>query len=103
MAIAYNTYSTTTNATNYFITTQEEPMKDGAVVDQYPEKMNIRSVEMIDGWVGQLIWGDEVIWQSKKARRDKKDKYDNIIEGSYLALEDARKHKRACVRKLYKA
>jgi hypothetical protein len=100
--VIYTTTYTNASTTSFDIT-QEKPMTDGVVVDNYPDKINLRAVETIDGWVGQICCGEEVIWQSKKGRRDKKDKYDNTIEGSYRALVDARKHRRSMTKKQYRA
>jgi hypothetical protein len=99
----YKTGSITTATTSSFYpydVIKNVQKEEKMIEDEYPDEMTVQATQTINGWVGQLCWGSEVIWQSKKGRRDT-EKNKELVTGSERAMQDARNHRRAVLKKLY--
>jgi len=84
------------------ISEERKPMSnsEGVVEDNYPQKLKLRAIQTIDGWVGQVLVGKEVVYQTKKPRKDKYNpKTGMTSEGSNKALTDVRKRQLTSAKK----
>jgi len=88
------TWSASTQIQTGFLTlNDDEGMTMDNTVEADPTTAEVVAVKVLGGWVGQLYFGDEIIWQSKKLRNDKTYKKGRWSSGSERALEDVHKRR----------
>jgi hypothetical protein len=77
--------STASNSTttNYF------SIKEHDMADNLNVRINVRSIETLDGWVGQVVVQEKVVWQGTTTFTEPDE---NEVSAEYQAVADAERH-----------